>query len=170
MTAVLQPFQWSRAVSAIEKVTERRARTSAILSAAGIPYAVIGGNAVQAWVSRVDEAAIRFTRDVDILLRRKDLPRAIEAEGFIFRHARGIDMFLDVPGSKARDAVRVLIANEPVSPDDPVPSPDPDDSVETETFRALDPEKLVQMKLVVWRDKDRTHRRDFIDVEIIAES
>ena len=44
-----------------------------------VPYAVAGGNAVAAWVSRVDEAAVRNTQDVDILLRRSDLSAAIAA-------------------------------------------------------------------------------------------
>jgi hypothetical protein len=31
-----------------------------------------GGNAVAAWVARVDRAAVRNTQDVDLLVRRKD--------------------------------------------------------------------------------------------------
>jgi hypothetical protein len=45
---------------------------------------------VAAWVSRVDEAAVRNTRDVDILIRRRDLPADVEAmskAGFVHRHA-----------------------------------------------------------------------------------
>ena len=51
-------------------------------------YAVVGGNAVAEWVGRVDKAAVRFTQDVDILLRREDLPLAVtalEQAGFDFR-------------------------------------------------------------------------------------
>jgi hypothetical protein len=40
----------------VEKVRERLRRAAAALEAAGVPYAVAGGNAVAAWVSRVDEA------------------------------------------------------------------------------------------------------------------
>ena len=35
-------------------------------------YAMAGGNAVAAWVARVDRAAVRNTQDVDLLVRRKD--------------------------------------------------------------------------------------------------
>ena len=35
---------------AVEKVRNRLLRSTAALEAAGIPYAVIGGNAVMAWV------------------------------------------------------------------------------------------------------------------------
>src|SRR5687767_10104528 len=77
---------WDRMIRAVEKVRQRLQRAAAVLDAAKIPYAVAGGNAVAAWVSRVDEAAVRNTQDVDILLRRADLERAIIAmtnAGFI---------------------------------------------------------------------------------------
>ncbi len=53
--------------------------------AASVEYAVVGGNAVAAWVSRVDAAAVRNTQDVDIMLRREDMERArtaLEGAGF----------------------------------------------------------------------------------------
>ena len=46
-------------IGAVGKVRERLSRAVAALEAAGVPYAVVGGNAVAAWVSRVDEAAVR---------------------------------------------------------------------------------------------------------------
>ena len=78
----------------------------------GVPYAVAGGNAVAAWVSRVAEAAVRNTQDIDILLRRADLPAAMAAmaqAGFIHRHTASLKMFLDGPTARARDAVQVVI-------------------------------------------------------------
>jgi hypothetical protein len=60
-------------------------------------HAVVGGNAVQIWVAQVDEAAVRNTQDVDILLRREDFPAAttaLEQVGFITRHAAGLTMFV----------------------------------------------------------------------------
>src|SRR5262245_52914446 len=105
-THVVSELAWERMVTAVEKVRQRLRRASAALEQAGIPYAVAGGNAVAAWVSEVDESAVRNTQDVDLLLRRADLDRAKEAlaaAGFIHRHAAGIDMFLDGPGAKARD-------------------------------------------------------------------
>src|SRR5207249_7928426 len=101
---------WERLSNAVEKVRQRLLRAAAALEQAGVPYAVAGGNAVAAWVSRVDEAAVRNTQDVDILLRRVDLDRAKEAlakAGFVYRHTASTDMFLDGPGAKARDAVHV---------------------------------------------------------------
>jgi hypothetical protein len=59
-----------RMVRAVEKVRDRLLRATAALEEAGVPYAVVEGNAVAAWVSRVDEAAVRNTQDVDIAIRR----------------------------------------------------------------------------------------------------
>lgn len=166
----LGPFSLERMVRAVEKVRDRLRRAAAALENAQVPYAVIGGNAVAAWVSRVDEAAVRNTRDVDILLRRSDFDAAkaaLEGAGFIYRHAASIDMFLDGKGAKARDAVHVIFANEKVRPDDPVTTPDVADSEAGATFRVLSLEALVRMKLVANRDKDRMHLRDMLDVGLI---
>ena len=38
----------------------------------------LGGNAVAAWVATIDDGAVRNTRDINILLREKDLDRAAE--------------------------------------------------------------------------------------------
>ena len=60
----LKPFSWDRMIEAVEAVRERALRATAALKQAGIPYAVVGGNAVAAWVARVDKAAVRNTQDV----------------------------------------------------------------------------------------------------------
>lgn len=59
-------------VMAVDRVEHRLHRVTAALDAAGVPYAVIGGNAVAAWVGRVDLAATRATKDVDLLVCRDD--------------------------------------------------------------------------------------------------
>lgn len=164
---------WQRMERAVQKVQERLERTAATLEQAGIPYAVIGGHAVRAWVAQADEAAVRTTRDVDILLQRSDWPRAVAAmenAGFVHRHVKGIDMFLDGPGAKARDAVHVVFAGEKVRSDDPVPAPDVTEAVDVQKHRTLELEPLVRMKLTAFRDKDRMHLRDMIDVELIDAS
>jgi hypothetical protein len=164
---------WERMSNAIEKVRQRLLRAAGALEKAGVAYAVAGGNAVAAWVSRVDEAAVRNTQDVDILLRRVDLPlarQALEKIGFIYRHAAGMDMFLDGPDAKARDAVHIVFASEKVRPDYAVSAPDVSESEETETFRLISLEALVRMKLTSFRDKDRVHVRDMIEVGLIDAS
>ena len=94
MAVVIGPFSLERVVHAVEKVRQRLLRASAALRAANVPYAVAGDNAVALWVSRVDEAAVRNTQDVDVLVRREDFDAAkaaLEGAGFVHRHAAGID-------------------------------------------------------------------------------
>src|SRR5262245_54231716 len=151
---------WQRMERAVEKVQQRLERTAATLEQAGIPYAIIGGQAVRAWVAQADEAAVRTTRDVDILLRRADWPAAMAAmqqAGFVYRHAKGVDMFLDGPDAKARDAVHVLFAGEKVRPDDPAPAPEISEAETIEKYRTLRLDALVRMKLTAFRRKDQMH-------------
>jgi len=161
---------WERMNNAVEKVRQRLLRAARVLDQSGVLYAVAGGNAVAAWVSRVDEAAVRNTQDVDIILRREDLAaarQALEATGFVYRHVAGVDMFLDGPEAKARDAVHVVFAREKVRADYAAPVPDVTESEPTETFRLISLDALVRMKLTSFRDKDRVHLRDLLGVGLI---
>jgi hypothetical protein len=163
-------FSLERMVRAVEKVRERLLRATAALEQASVPYAVVGGNAVAAWVSRVDEAAVRNTRDVDVLLRRSDFnaaKAALTQAGFVHRHAASVDMFLDGPQAKARDAVHVLFAGERVHPDYPLPTPDVTESEMAGPFRVIALSALVRMKLTSFRAVDQTHVRDLLDVGLI---
>jgi len=172
-TVPAPPDLLDRMVRAVEKVRERLSRAATALEGAGIPYAVVGGNAVASWVARVDEAAVRNTQDVDILLNRSDLDAAKQAlakAGFVFRHVKGIDMFLDGPKAKARDAVHIIFAGERVRSEDPVPAPDVNESEVTGSIRAVALEPLVKMKLTSYRKKDQVHILDMIDVGLIDET
>lgn len=161
---------WERMIRAVEKVRERCDRAAKALDAAGIPYAVIGGNAVANWVARVDEEAVRNTRDVDILIRREDLETAksaMDAAGFDYAQVDGVDLFVERPNGKPSGGVHLLFAGEKVKPSDPVPAPGIDEAERVDAFRVLSLEALVRMKLVANRDKDRTHIRDMIGVGLI---
>jgi hypothetical protein len=163
----------ARMVRAVEKVRERLLRAARALEEARIPYAVIGGNAVAVWVAQVDEAAVRNTQDVDILLRRSDLERtktALGKAGFTYRHVKGIDMFLDGPHAKARDAVHIIFAGEKIRSGDLVAAPHVEESESMPEYRVVALESLVRMKLTSFRDKDRMHLRDMIDVGLVDES
>lgn len=169
----LHPISLDRMVRAVEKVRDRLLRSTAALEAAGVPYAVIGGNAVAAWVSRVDEAAVRNTQDVDILLRREDFAAAkvaLEAAGFIHGKTMDVEFFLDGPGAKVREAVHVLIAGEKVKPQYTTATPDVSESVRGDDFQTIELQPLVEMKLNSWRDKDRTHLRDMIEIGLIDQT
>ena len=163
-------FALDRMERAVEKVRDRLLRSTAALEAAGVPYAVIGGNAVMAWVEQADEAAVRFTPDVDLVLRRDDLERAkaaLEKAGFVHRRSAGIEMFLDGPGAKARDAVHVIFSGEKVRPEYVAPVPDVAESVSFKSFRVLSLEAVVKMKLTSNRRKDQVHLLDMLGVGLI---
>lgn len=164
---------WERVALAVENVRRRLHKASHALEAARIDYAVIGGNAVAEWVGRVDAAAVRNTQDVDVLLRREDLEaakRALEAAGFVYRHAASVDKFLDGPDAKARDAVHVVFANERVRPDYLLPAPDVSESQAAASFRVLALDALVRMKLTSFRRKDQVQLQDLIDVGLVDAS
>jgi hypothetical protein len=159
-----------RMVNAVEKVRQRLLRATAALRAAGVEYAVAGGNAVAAWVSTVDESAVRNTQDVDVLVRRVDFDRvraALESAGFVYRHTAGLDVFLDGPNARAREGVHIVFANEKVRPHEHAANPDVTESRNTGQFTILDLQALVQVKLTAFRDKDRTHLRDLIEVGLV---
>jgi hypothetical protein len=162
-----------RMVRAVEKVRDRLLRSTAALEAAGVPYAVIGGNAVAAWVSKVDPGAARNTVDVDIMINRADLPAvkaALEAAGFVHYELMDVHMFLDGPDGRPRDAVHLLFAGEKVKQiySEPAPTLAAVDKHEAHKLLALGP--LVVMKLTSFRLKDRVHLLDMIGVGIIDDS
>src|SRR5277367_3078203 len=98
-TAQTVGMNWNildRMERAVAKVRERLLRATAALNQAGVPYAVVGGNAVASWVATVDEGAVRNTRDVDLLVRRSDLPTitaVLEQAGFVHDELLDIVMF-----------------------------------------------------------------------------
>lgn len=172
-TASYREVSLERMVRAVENVRNRLLRAAKALEEAGIPYAVVGGNAVAAWISRVDEGAARNTRDVDIIVRRDDLEAvkaAMSTAGFVYEQVYGVELFLDGPDGRPSEAVHLVFANEKVKPDYAIPSPDVTDSERTGDFQLVALESLVRMKLTSYRDKDRTHLRDMLGVGLIDAS
>lgn len=169
----LKEFSWERMVAAVEDVRERAERAAKALGQAGIPFMIVGGNAVAAWVARVDVEAVRNTKDVDILLQRGDFGRAVAAlqdVGFLHQHAAGIDLFLDGPGGSARSALHVLFASEKVFPDYLLPSPSISESEPGPGYPVITLDALVRMKLTSFRMKDQVHLLDLLEVGLIDES
>ena len=157
----------------MEKVRRRLLRAAKALDEGGVDYAIAGGNAVAAWVSQVDEAAVRNTRDVDILIRRSDLARVtktLEDVGFVYRHAASVDMFLDGPDASVRESIHLIFAGEKVREHEIAPNPDVTEVVRAENYTILSLDALVRIKLTDYRDKDRTHLRDLIDVGLIDQT
>jgi len=164
---------WARMERAVQRIDERLRKTVRILEDAKIPYAVVGGHAVRAWVAQVDEAAVRTTKDVDILVRPDDLPAVIEAmtsHGFHYRQTAGLDMFVEEPDGSARDAVHLVLSGQMIRANDHDPNPDVEPNETADDFRTVSLETLVRMKLNSFRDKDRVHIRDMISIGLIDES
>lgn len=160
-------------VNAVERVRQRLLQAAKALQSCGVDYAVVGGNAVAAWVATIDEAAVRNTQDVDLLIRRVDLAAAkaaLESAGFTYRKAAGLDLFLDSPTSSPRSAVHVIFADEFVKPGEPAANPSVDESIDLGAFRVINLDALVRIKLTAYRDKDRTHLRDLIGVGLLDAS
>ena len=169
----LQDFSWERMKMAVDAVSERARRISATLREAGIPHAMVGGNAVAAWVARVDLEAVRNTKDVDLLIRREDLENTIEAAekvGFIHKQVSGIDLFLDGPEGSVRSAVHLIYAGEKVYPDYLVETPLVTDSEPGPEFQIATLDALVRMKLTSFRLKDKLHLLDLLEVGLIDET
>src|SRR5580704_10499393 len=128
--AVVGPIGWERALMAAEKVKERLRRATKALDDAGVPYAVVGGNAVAEWVARVDEEAVRNTRDVDLVVRRDQFAAArsaLEAAGFVCYQLLDVDVFIDGPQGKPSAGVYLLFAGDTVRSGDEFPCPDLDE-------------------------------------------
>src|SRR5271156_3944873 len=112
---------------AVAKVRDRLLRATAALNQAYVPYAVVGGNAVASWVATIDEGAIRNTRDIDLLVRRSDLPAitaALEQAGFVHDELLDVVMFRDGAEGKPSEAVHLLFAGEKTRADHLLPAPE----------------------------------------------
>lgn len=158
---------------AVAKVRERLLRATAALNEVAISYAVVGGNAVASWVATVDEGAVRNTRDVDILVRREDLPAitaALVNAGFVRDELLDVVMFRDGPEGKPSEAVHLLFSGEKTRPDHLLPAPEIQTVADPAKFRVITLESLIEMKLMSNRRKDQVHVLDLIGVGLIDHS
>ena len=156
---------------ALDDVADRLVRITQALHAAHVPYALVGGQAVAIWVATRDPAAVRTTKDVDLLIRRHDLPRARAAAHAVemdYFETMGVGMFLDRRDPNPRYAVHLIWAGEHLRPGLPLPSPEVDDRTTLPGgHEVVSIEGLVRMKLMADRDQDRVHLRDMIDVGLV---
>ena len=159
---------WESYLMALDEITDRMQRIVRALKEANVAYALVGGQAVALWVATQDPAAVRTTKDVDILLRREDLPRARAAAASValdYFEVVGVGMFLERTDPNPRKGVHLLWSGEKVRPEYPLPSPSVED------VEMLEPGKqvvslagLIRVKLMSNRDQDRVHLRDLIEV------
>lgn len=159
---------------ALDDISDRLEQVCRVFSEANIPYALVGGQAVALWVAQKDPAAVRTTKDVDVLLSRSDLPQARAAAmsaGLDYFEVMGVGMFLDREDPNPRRAVHIVWANEKVRPEYEYPSPTLAQRQELSPgIYVVSLSGLVQMKLLSYRDQDRVHLRDMIDVGLVDRS
>ncbi len=170
MATELGPFSLETPWRAWMDVQQRAIKAAKALEAAGVLYAIAGGNAVAAWVARVDPDAVRATVDVDVLIRRSDFEAAriaLESAGFVHRHVAGIDAFLEPPGNRFRSGIHLLFAGEKVRESEPATNPDVVPAEQADHFKVLSLQSLVQVKLTAFRRKDQVHLIDMIEVGLL---
>src|SRR5437016_2232883 len=172
-TVGMGPEILDRMERAVAKVRERLLRATAALNQAGVAYAVVGGNAVASWVATVDEGAVRNTRDIDLLVRRSDLPAvtaALEQAGFVCDELLDVVIFRDGATGKPSEAVHLLFAGEKIRPDHLIPAPEIQTVQDAADYPVIALESLIVMKLMSNRRKDQVHIQDMIGVGLIDRS
>jgi hypothetical protein len=170
---IAQPVgPWEKYLMALDEIAQRLERITKALTEAGVPFALVGGQAVALWVASKDPAAVRTTKDVDILLNRQDLPKAraaARAIGMDYCEVIDVGMFLEQTDPNPRKGVHLLWAGEKVKAENPFPSPTVEERQELEPGKpVVSLVSLVRMKLMANRDHDRAHLRDMIDVGLIG--
>jgi hypothetical protein len=82
-----------------------------------------------------------------------------------------VGMFLDKADPNPRKGVHLLWAGAKVRPENPFPSPDIDQRVALEEGKqVVTLDNLIRMKLMAYRDQDRVHLRDMIEVGLVDRS
>jgi hypothetical protein len=155
----------------VDDVARRLQRITHALDAKSVPYAAVGGQAVALWVATKEPAAVRTTKDVDLLIRRDDLPQARAAALSVemdYFEVMGVGMFLDRQSPNPRNAVHLVWADEKVRPEYQQPSPTIDQRQTISGIATVALPGLVLMKLLANRDQDRVHLRDMIDVGLVG--
>jgi hypothetical protein len=162
---------WERHLMALEDVSNRLKRICQALAEVEVPFALVGGQAVAIWVATKDPAAVRTTKDVDILLSRGDLSKAKAAArnaNFEYYEVLGVGMFLERDDPNPRKAVHLIWSGEKVRPEYELPSPTVEERVQHSAgMPVVDLPGLVRMKLLSNRDQDRVHLRDMIEVGLL---
>jgi hypothetical protein len=158
-------------VLAVDRVEKRLRKVTAALDAAGVKYAVIGGNAVAAWVARVDPSATRSTPDVDLLVNQSDL-ESIDAvmQTLDFRSdtVARFSIYRDPDEPSMRSILRLVLANQSVESSDLYSTPSLNEAErDPQGFIVISLPALVRMKLTAYRTIDRVHIEDLLNVHVI---
>lgn len=134
-----------------------------VMTQANVAFEVIGGMAVNAHLFSCQQGSRAFvTRDIDLLVKRSDLPaivQAAEAGGYAAKKIIGGHMLIR-PGQQPAEAVHLVFAGEKSRSDNLLPHP----AIRAEHKQLLGVvapvavlSDLVRMKLNSYRAKDLVH-------------
>ncbi len=139
-------------------------RIVSVLRSAQVSFEVVGGVAVNAYILGARRSRSFVTRDIDILVDRRDLDRivsAAEQAGYTGRKIAGGFMLIR-PGQNPEEAVHLLFTGEKPRTSHPLENPElrPEEKRLDEfgvTIPVAGLPDLVRMKLNSFRPKDETH-------------
>jgi hypothetical protein len=155
----------------LQDLVSLAARVEEAFSAAGIEYRVVGGLATYLYVEEAEPDAGRLTKDIDIVVRREDLPKiaeAVEPFGLEYRHVAGVDMLVQKGQPSARRAVHMIFEGEKVRPEYSEPVAKLGDRTVLQGIPVIPLAGLVTMKLTSFRAKDEAHVRDLDEQRLIT--
>lgn len=168
------PIGYAGQVQAVEHVDELLLRTTTALDGAAIEYAVIGGNAVAAWVATIDAGAVRATKNVDLLMKRQDWSRAADVlldHGLMPVEIHGVHMFVDAKNPNSKTGVHVVMAGELVRPHENHAAPELDRRARFEAgYYVIGLFDLIAMKLQANRRVDQLHIEDMLRTGVIRQA
>ena len=155
----------------VEQLFDLAKRIEEAFRSAGLEYRVVGGLASYLYVEEREPDAGRLTRDIDIAVRREDLPgiaAAVEAFGLQYRHVAGVDMLVQSAEPSVRRAVHLVFAAEKVRQEYPEATPQLGACRVLQGIRLIPLADLVRMKLTSFRAKDEAHLKDLDEVGLIT--
>jgi len=140
-------------------------------ASAGLEYRVVDGLAAYLYVEEMEPDAGRLTKDIDIVVRREDLPKiakAVEPFGLQYRHAAGVDMLVQTGQPSARRAVQLVFTGEKVRQDYAEPAPELGPYRTIKGIRLIPLSDLIRMKLTSFRAKDEAHLKDLDEAGLVT--
>jgi hypothetical protein len=155
----------------LEQLFNLAGKVEKAFASAGLDYRVVGGVAAYLYVEEREPDAGRLTRDIDIVVRRKDLEaiaKAVRPFGLEYRHAASVDMLVQSESPSARRAVHMIFEGEKVRPEYCAPAPELGSFRTLQGIRIVPLIDLVRMKLTSFRLKDQVHLKDLDELGLVT--
>ena len=149
----------------LQKVTDLLSRARSVFESAGVEYRVVGGLAVLLHAENAHPDAGRLTRDIDVAIRRADLPPVASAApefGLQFRS----DALTDLTGGGRE--VHFVFVGEKVRPEYVEPVPNFSTPVILRGTLVAPVADLVRMKLTSFRLKDQVHIQGLDELGLVT--